>query len=135
MRVAIATSVLAFGIAPAYGSDITEIGADTHHADAYVGFARVVRADPIVTRRVERVPVKRCAWEYTPVRRRYHDRYDTPQARRIQRCRTSQESRVRETVTGYDVTLRYNGETFTRRTAAHPGARMPVQVEVVPLDE
>ncbi len=130
MRVAIAASVLLLGAAPSPGAEAAELGTGT-----YVGLAHVVRTEPIVARHVERVPVKRCAWEYVPVRRRYHERYDTPHARRIQRCRTSEESRVRETITGYDVTLRYNGETFTRRTDTQPGARMPGEVEVVLLDD
>ena len=129
MRVAITASLLLLGLITPFAQ------AATGGTESYVGFAQVVRADPIVTRHVERVPVKRCAWEYAPVRRRHYERYDSPHARRIQRCRTARESRVRETVTGYDVTLRYNGETFTRRTDTHPGARMPVQVEVVLLDD
>ena len=104
-------------------------------AASYVGYAQVVAANPIVSRRVERTPVKRCAYEYAPVRRRYYERHDTSSGRRIRRCRTTYESRVDEQITGYDVTLRYNGETFQRRTASHPGTRVPLQVEVVPLDE
>ncbi len=130
MRVVIAAGVLLFSAAPAFGAVDAEVGTNT-----YVGLAHVVRTEPIVARHVERVPVKRCAWEYAPERRRYHDRYDTPRTRRMQRCRTSEESRVRETITGYEVTLRYNGETFTRRTDTQPGARMPVQVEVALLND
>ncbi len=108
---------------------------DSASTASYVGYAQVVKADPIVSRQVERTPVKRCAWEYAPVRRRYYDRHDTSSSRRIRRCRTTYESRVDEQITGYDVTLRYNGETFHRRTATHPGTRVPLRVEVVPLDE
>ena len=130
MRVVIAVGALLFGAAPSFGAVDPDFGNDT-----YVGLAHVVRTEPIVARHVERVPVKRCAWEYAPERRRYYDRYEAPQARRIKRCRTSEESRVRETITGYEVTLRYNGETFTRRTDTQPGARMPVQVEVALLND
>ncbi len=102
---------------------------------SYVGFAQVVKAAPIVSRQVERTPVKRCAWEYAPVRRRYYERYEAPSTRRIRRCRTTYESRVDEQITGYDVTLRYNGEIFHRRTSDHPGNRVPLQVEVAPFDD
>ena len=135
MRVAVAVSLLLLSAALHADASSPELAPADQNVAAYAGMARVVRADPIVARRVEKVPVKRCAWEYAPVRRRYHERYDTPHARRIQRCRTTQETRVRETVTGYDVTLKYNGETFTRRADEHPGSRMPVHVEVVLLDE
>ena len=116
--------------------DAATLNGDTSSSASYVGYARVIEADPIVSRHIERVPVKRCAWEYAPVRRRYYDRHDAaPHSRRIQRCRTTYESRVQEQITGYDVTLRYNGETFQRRTSTHPGTRVALRVEVMPLDD
>ncbi len=129
MRVPICVSLLLLCVEVSFA----DVSVDS--TEGYVGFARVVRADPIVTRHVERAPVKRCAWEYAPDRLRHYERYDSSHTRRIKRCRTTREARVHKTITGYNVTLRYNGETFTRRTEDHPGTRMPVRVEVVLLND
>ena len=101
----------------------------------YPAYAEVVRAEKIVQQTQNRTPVKRCTWEQLPSRVRFEPRYGERRVieRRAKRCRTSYESRTVEHITGYNVTLRYNGETFTRRTLTHPGTRMPITVDIEPL--
>jgi len=102
---------------------------------SYPSFADVIKAEAITRRETTRTPVRRCTWEQLPSRVHYyphrHERHVTE--RRAERCRTTHESRVVEHIVGYNVTLRYNGETFSRRTNAHPGRRMPVSVEISPV--
>ena len=54
---------------------------------------------------------------------------------RVQRCHTSDQSRVVEENDGYLVTYRYNGETFTKRMSTRPGKRIPINVRVTPYEE
>ena len=98
----------------------------------YPSFADVVRVEEMTAMTTVRSPVKRCTWEQLPDQVEYN-RYR--QERRVterhaRRCRTIYESKAVRTVTGYNVTLRYNGETFTRQMSARPGPRLPVSVEV-----
>ncbi len=106
-------------------------------AATYPAYAEVLEAKKIVQQKQTRTPVKRCTWEQLPSRVRYEHRYGERRVieRRAKRCRTSYQSRTVNEVTGYDVTLRYNGETFTRRTLTHPGTRIPITVEVQPHHE
>ena len=55
--------------------------------------------------------------------------------RRVQRCHTTDQTRVVEHIDGYRVTYRYNGETFTKRMATRPGKHIPINVRVTPYDE
>lgn len=58
--------------------------------------------------------------------------YSSPQ---VQRCHTTNRSRVVEKTDGYRVTYRYNGETFTKRMDAHPGKHVAIRVKVTPYEE
>ncbi len=49
---------------------------------------------------------------------------------RVQRCHTTNQSRIVNDITGYDVTYRYNGETFTKRMDTHPGERVRINVRI-----
>ena len=49
------------------------------------------------------------------------------------RCRTVDSSRYEQRIEGYDVTYRYNGQTYTTQMAYDPGTRLPVRVDVSPL--
>lgn len=48
-------------------------------------------------------------------------------------CRTISETVPRERVTGYAVTYRYGGRTYSTRTVRDPGDRMLVNVSLSPL--
>lgn len=102
---------------------------------SYPAYAEVVRADKITTREQQNTPIKRCTWEQLPSRVHY-ERYGERRVveRRAKRCRTTYDTRTVERVTGYQVTLRYNGETFTRRTLTHPGRRVPITVDLEPIN-
>ncbi|MCU7921887.1 MAG: glycine zipper 2TM domain-containing protein [Candidatus Thiodiazotropha sp. (ex Dulcina madagascariensis)] len=51
------------------------------------------------------------------------------------RCEVTHHSRYEEQLVGYDVTYRYKGRVFTTRTKQHPGKRIPVAVNVRPVDD
>ena len=55
-----------------------------------------------------------------------------PVERDVRRCRTVHE--VREATVGYDVRYEYQGREFSTRTPRDPGASIPVQVEVHPVE-
>ncbi len=98
----------------------------------YPSFADVVRVEEMTAMTTVRSPVKRCTWQQLPDQVEYN-RYRQERRvteRRARRCHTIYESKSVRTVTGYKVTLRYNGETFTRQMSARPGPRLPVSVEV-----
>lgn len=105
------------------------------NAVSYTGSARVVKATPIFSRSVSNVPIKRCTWETLPSRTKYYPQYNERRVteRRAKRCRTTYESRGKQTITGYDVTLEYNGERFQRQTDVHPGSRMSVSIDIAPM--
>ena len=105
------------------------------NAASYTGSARVVKATPIISRSVSNVPIKRCTWEALPSRTKYYPEYNERRVteRHAKRCRTSYESRPKQNITGYDVTLEYNGERFERQTDVHPGTRMSVSIDIAPL--
>ena len=105
------------------------------NAANYTGFARVVKATPIISRSVSNVPIKRCTWEALPSRTKYYPEYNERRVteRHAKRCRTSYESRSKQNITGYDVTLEYNGERFERQSDIHPGTRMSVSIDIAPL--
>ena len=56
-------------------------------------------------------------------------------SRLVQRCHTTDQTRVVEDHDGYRVTYRYNGETFTKRMTTHPGKHIPISVQVTPYEE
>ena len=132
------TSLLALGLATAALTNHAAADLSTQAAKStrYAGYAQVIDVKPLVSRQMSSVPVKRCTWERVPSRVRYYpQRYERQVTeRRAKRCRTSYESRVVENTTAYHVTLQYNGVTFTRRTDKHPGTRMPVTLEISPLN-
>jgi uncharacterized protein YcfJ len=108
-----------------------------HAGATYPAYAEVVRAEKVSHLQHRRTPIKRCTWEQLPSRVTSRYRYGEPQVveRRAKRCRTVYETRSIEQITGYDVTLRYNGEIFTRRMQVHPGVRVPVTIEITPLNQ
>ena len=118
-----------------------EAALDPDAATVYPGYAEVLRVEAITQRQQQRTPVQRCTWEQLPSRVRYQPSYGHGPAvrrvteRRAKRCRTVYRDNTVEQVTGYDVTLSYNGEIFTRRTLTHPGARLPVTVELTPVEQ
>lgn len=70
---------------------------------------------------------------------RYDDRYAYaryPSHERVvyaERCRTVTDYVRDERVMGYDVTYRYQGQTYRTRTDYHPGDRIRVRVDVTPV--
>lgn len=63
-------------------------------------------------------------------RRHHHGRhYQTVE----ERCHTVQDVHVEERVTGYRVTYRYHGNTFTTRMNHDPGHQLRVRVGVTPV--
>ena len=50
-----------------------------------------------------------------------------------QRCDVQTDYIDEERVVGYDVTYRYNGQTYRTRTPDHPGRRIQVRVDVQPV--
>lgn len=129
----LALSIAAAALANHAAAEVSTQAAQTTR---YAGYAQVIDVKPLVSRQMSSVPVKRCTWERLPSRVRYYpQRYERQVTeRRAKRCRTSYESRVVENTTAYHVTLQYNGVTFTRRTDKHPGTRMPVTLELTPLN-
>lgn len=103
---------------------------------AYVSYAEVINSTPIYAHRTVNKPVKRCVWEQLPPVERYHrgglERHVTE--RRAKRCRYENTAAQTRFVTGYEVTLVYQGSTFTRITSKKPSKRMPITVEVALLD-
>jgi hypothetical protein len=95
----------------------------------------VVKATPIVSRSVSKVPIKHCTWETLPSRTKYYPEYNERRVteRRARRCRSSHESQVKQNIIGYHVTLEYNGERFVRQTTVHPGSRIPVSIDITPM--
>lgn len=55
---------------------------------------------------------------------------ETPQVREVRRC-VPQEV-IREVVTGYDVTYRYQGRQYTQWMAQDPGAFVDLEISVKP---
>jgi uncharacterized protein YcfJ len=60
---------------------------------------------------------------------RRHERYETVTQRR---CAVKPDLEYHEAVTGYRVKYRYKGRVYHTRTAAHPGKRIRVKVDVEP---
>lgn len=52
--------------------------------------------------------------------------------RYVDQCRTVYDRRTEERIDGYDVTYRYDGQTYTTRMPYDPGERVPVRVSVTP---
>ncbi|MGH8529861.1 MAG: glycine zipper 2TM domain-containing protein [Nevskiales bacterium] len=52
----------------------------------------------------------------------------------VNQCRTVHETRTEERIDGYDVTYRYDGQTYTTRMPYDPGERIPVRVSVTPVN-
>lgn len=50
------------------------------------------------------------------------------------RCHRVRDYQRDQRLSGYRVTYQYNGETFTTRTAQHPGKWIRVKVSVVPVE-
>ena len=118
-------------------SGTTQANGQPHAGAAYPAYAEVVRTEKISHLQDRRTPIKRCTWEQLPSRVTYEHRYGERRVveRRAKRCRTVYETRTIEQIPGYNVTLRYNGELFPRRMQVHPGVRVPVTVEITPLDQ
>ncbi len=62
----------------------------------------------------------------------HRDRHDYPRYRQERRCRTVTERHTEERLTGYRVTYRYQGHTFTRHMDHDPGSRIKVRINVTP---
>lgn len=54
--------------------------------------------------------------------------------REVERCEIRERLQVREELVGYNVTYRYDGQTYTTRTRNEPGSRLRLAVEVTPLE-
>ena len=50
-------------------------------------------------------------------------------------CRTEQDYRRERHISGYDVTYRYAGETYTTQMSRDPGRTIRVRVDVAPVDD
>ena len=50
----------------------------------------------------------------------------------VRQCRTVYDRRSEERIDGYEVTYRYDGQTYTTRMPYDPGERVPVRVSVTP---
>jgi uncharacterized protein YcfJ len=115
--------------------------AQTYNQGAnYSEWAAVISATPVMERINQ--PREECATERVT---NYENRrvggislgafetstnYVVPVTRDVQRCRTVDQ--VTEVVQGYDVRYRYNGREYVTRTATDPGARIRVDVSVLP---
>ena len=106
----------------------------------YPSFADVVHVEHIIENVRKPVAIKRCHWEQLPDQVRYeryhperHIRSKRVIERRAKRCRNVTEYRTQKITKGYNVTLRYQGETFTRHMMQRPGARVPVSIEIAEL--
>lgn len=60
----------------------------------------------------------------------YEDTYVRP----VRRCQTNYSSREEERIDGYDVTYRYNGQTYRTRMPYDPGERLRIRVDVRPAE-
>jgi len=63
--------------------------------------------------------------QYKPVRR-------PAQSRPVERCTTHITTEYQEQISGYQVTYRYQGQTFNTRTQRDPGDRIPVRISIRP---
>ena len=52
-----------------------------------------------------------------------------------QRCDTRYNTNYRQEITGYQVSYRYDGQTYQTQTDQHPGKRIPVSINVHPVKE
>jgi len=59
--------------------------------------------------------------------------YGNQEPRYVRRCTRIQGSAPARAVDGYDVTYRYNGQTFSKWLPEHPGSTLPITVSVSPL--
>ena len=50
----------------------------------------------------------------------------------VRRCEVTYETRTVDDLLGYDVTYRYQGQEFMKRTDHHPGDRVRIDVQVQP---
>jgi len=72
-------------------------------------------------------------------RPRHFDRYHAGpghagyEQRYARRCSQVQQTRQVRVIDGYDVSYRYNGQTFSKWLREHPGSTVPVTVSVSPL--
>lgn len=64
----------------------------------------------------------------------YYDDYPDVSYEDEQRCETTYSTEREERLSGYDVTYKYRGETFTTFMQEHPGDRLRVSVSVSPID-
>jgi len=60
--------------------------------------------------------------------------YRPPTVSDVRRCRTVNRYEQRQHLVGYRVDYRYEGQTFSTRTAAHPGRFIRVRVDVDPAE-
>ena len=58
--------------------------------------------------------------------------YERTSYRTEEVCEVVDEYRSEQQLTGYDVTYRYGGQTYTTRMSDHPGSSIPVRVTVTP---
>ncbi|MBX2883202.1 MAG: hypothetical protein KTR32_24835, partial [Granulosicoccus sp.] len=56
------------------------------------------------------------------------------QSRPVERCTTQVVTEYRQEISGYQVTYRYKGQTFTTRTDRDPGDRIPVRINIRPIN-
>lgn len=56
------------------------------------------------------------------------------QSRPVERCTTQVTTEYRREISGYQVTYRYKGQTFTTRTDRDPGDRIPISISIRPLN-
>ena len=54
---------------------------------------------------------------------------------RERRCETVDHYDSEEQLVGYRVKYRYKGQTFVTRTREHPGKRIPVRIDVEPVED
>lgn len=59
--------------------------------------------------------------------------YRNHEPRYVRRCTRTPGSAPARVVDGYDVTYRYNGQTFSKWLPEHPGSTLPITVSVSPL--
>ena len=177
---------LSFGSATTW-ADHDDGNYRTTSSQAFYDYARVIDADPIITRRYVTTPHEECRVErtgyYREVRhenhrsfaptllgsiiggvighqfgdgnsrkvltaagalvggsvahhatqRRHHEaRYDyIPRTER--HCTVVEEVTEIDQIDGYNVTYRYKGNTFVKRTDTHPGKRIRIRVDVTPI--
>ncbi|MEH6469972.1 MAG: glycine zipper 2TM domain-containing protein [Halopseudomonas sp.] len=64
---------------------------------------------------------------------RSQSRHSQPEYRTEQRCSTEYETQWEQRITGYNVTYRYQGETYNTRMDYDPGKKIRVHVQVRPV--